>query len=238
MHETENLFTKKELYVAQFAYGKNAAANTSKRGERIFPSENLNLIKGFEFTSTNGFPILQPYNGSVDYQFVPYTDRKKHGGQQHAIHFFLYDYRFKGLWSNLEKRTYEMCDYRLLLTPDYSLAVDVPDFCNKTHLFQTRFVGAYWQQCGYDVLPTASWGNVDSFKYCFEGLPEHSKLAVSGIGHQKSRAHTILWQEALRELERQKSPTQIIVYGEEETVPGLQTPLKFIPSFISKRFRR
>lgn len=238
MHTTEALFNKKELFVAQFDCGKNTAANISERGERIFPNENLNLIKGFEFTSTNGFPVLQPYNGPVEYQYVSYLDRKKYDGHQQAIHFFLYDYRFKGLWSKLAERTYEMCDYQLLLTPDYSLAVDVPDFCNKQHLYFTRFVGAYWQQCGYNVLPTASWGNMDSFKYCFEGLPEHSKLAVSGMGHHRSQAHTALWQEALRELERQKSPTLIVVYGEEETVPGLHTPLKFIQSFISKRFRQ
>lgn len=238
MHDTDILFSKKELFIAQFSNGKNAAANLSKHGERIFPGENLNLIRDFEFTSTNGFPILHAYNGPVNFQFVPYIDRKKYDGLHHAIHFFLYDYRFKGLWSKLAERTYEMCDYRLLLTPDYSLAVDVPDFCNKYHLYLTRFIGAYWQQCGYDVLPTASWGNVNSFKYCFEGLPEHSKLAVSGMGHQKSRAHTALWHEALLELERQKSPTLIVVYGDEETVPGLQTPLEFIPSFISKRFRQ
>lgn len=130
-----------------------------------------------------------------------------------------------------------MRDYELLLTPDYSLGVDVPDFCNKRHLYMTRFVGAYWQQCGYNVLPTASWGNVDSFRYCFEGLPEQSLLAVSGMGHHKSRAHKMLWQEALRELEKQKKPTAILVYGDEESVPNLQTPLLFIQSFISKKFR-
>lgn len=149
----------------------------------------MNLIKDFDFTETNGFPKLKPYNGAIDYDFVPYTERKKYDGYQHAIHFFLYDCCFSGLWKKLDTRTYEMRDYELLLTPDYSLGVDVPDFCNKRHLYMTRFVGAYWQQCGYNVLPTASWGNVDSFRYCFEGLPEQSLLAVSGMGHHKSRAH-------------------------------------------------
>lgn len=237
MHNIDSFFSKKELYIAQFVNGTNIADSISKRGERTFPHENLNLIKDFDFTETNGFPILKPYNGAIDYDFVPYTERKKYGGNQHAIHFFLYDCCFSGLWKKLDTRTYEMRDYELLLTPDYSLGVDVPDFCNKRHLYMTRFVGAYWQQCGYNVLPTASWGNVDSFRYCFEGLPEQSLLAVSGMGHHKSRAHKMLWQEALRELEKQKKPTAILVYGDEESVPNLQTPLLFIQSFISKKFR-
>ena len=57
------------------------------------------------------------------------------------------------------------------------------------------------------------------------------------MGHHKSRAHKMLWQEALRELEKQKKPTAILVYGDEESVPNLQTPLLFIQSFISKKFR-
>lgn len=101
-----------------------------------------------------------------------------------------------------------------------------------------RFVGSYWQHCGFDVLPTASWGNADSFNYCFEGLPEQSVIAVCGVGHHKSRAHHELWKEGLRELERQKHPTGIVIYGEEENVEGIHTPMHFLETFINKKFRK
>ena len=47
---------------------------------------------------------------------------------------------------------------------DLSLWRDLPtDFYNRENVFRTRFVGAYWQICGYSVIPTASWGNLSSF---------------------------------------------------------------------------
>ena len=42
-----------------------------------------------------------------------------------------------------------------------------------------RFVGAYWQTCGLPTIPTASWGALNSFSYCFEGLPCNSIIATS-----------------------------------------------------------
>ena len=56
-----------------------------------------------------------------------------------------------------------------------------------------RFRDAIWCMCGYNVIPTASWGNADSFKYCYEGLPENSIIAVGGMGHHHCRAAESLW---------------------------------------------
>ena len=146
-------------------------------------------------------------------------------------HPLLDDYRFRdAIWCNLDYTTYSIRDYDYYFTPDLSLWVDLPtDFCNKENIYRTRFVGAYWQLCGYKVIPTASWGNADSFKYCYEGLPENSIIAVGGMGHHHCRAAESLWHYALQELERQKHPTLILIYGDEEDLSFLSTPVKFIP---------
>lgn len=99
------------------------------------------------------------------------------------------------------------------------------EYYNTQNLYRTRFVGAYWQLCVYSIIPTAIWGNIDSFKYCFEGLPEHSVIAVSGMGHHDSKGDENLWYYALQELERQRHPVMIIVYGEQEIIPPKKTIL-------------
>lgn len=235
----KDIFYKKDLYLAQFSNGVNFAyQNRPPADKLLFPGLNIFEAKDMKFTETNGFPILSGYNGKFDYEYIPFTQRRKYNGENQAVHFFLHDSKFRIVWRKLDQVTYQLQDYQLLSTPDYSLGVDIPDFVNKEQIYKSRFVGAYWQIRGYQVLPTASWGNANSFSYCFEGLPENSIIAVCGVGHHKSKAHLILWQAALKELEMQKHPTLIIVYGEEETVPGLNTPLFFIPCFISKRFRK
>ena len=208
-----------------------------QRRKRIY--NNMHLMEGMTFTNKNGFPQLSPYTGSTDFEVVSYIDRKKHSGKNQAVHFFLDDYKFRDpVWNNLEFSTYTLNKFDYCFTPDLSVWVDLPtDFYNKENLYRTRFVGAYWQLCGYNVIPTASWGNMDSFSYCFEGLPNNSIIAVSGMGHHTSKGAEFLWHYALKELERQKNPTMILIYGEEETIPNLSTPLQFIQCFISKRFR-
>ena len=201
--------------------------------------ENMHLMESIPFDSKGRFPQLKPYTGSVDFELVAYSDRKKHNGKNQALHFFLDDYKFRNpVWYGLEKTTFSIRNYDYYFTPDLSLWVDLPtDFCNIENIYRTRFVGAYWQICGYQVIPTASWGNRDSFSYCFEGLPERSILAVCGTGHCHCSAAKRLFYIALRELEIRKHPILILIYGEEEYIPGLSTPVKFLPCFIKKRFR-
>lgn len=201
---------------------------------------NLFLSDKMEFTNKNGFPQLNPYNGPTDFEWIAYSERNKATGIKQAVHFFIDDSRFRyATWQRLEQTSYGLLKFDYHLTPDYSLWVDRPDFFNKESIFRSRFVGAYWQRtCGCQVIPTASWGNANSFDYCFEGLPEHSVIAVSGIGHRHCKAAQELWYYGIQELERQKSPSMILVYGGEESIPMLDTPVKFIDCYISKKFRK
>lgn len=204
---------------------------------KMFLFDNALLSQGMSFSDINGFPLVAPYNGRIDYDFVPFTCRKKSPANC-AIHFFLKDYLFRGIWNNLDKRTMELVDFELLIAPDFSLWVNLPDYYNKNALFKNRFVNAYWNMNGIPTIPCASWGNADSFSYCFEGLPEQSIIAVSGMGHNRCQASKRLWQYGMRELEAQKAPTRILVYGDQEIIPGLQTDVEFIPCFITKTFRQ
>lgn len=237
----QELFNGKQLYLMEHTTRGRSHKFDSlpERIRRKVICDNRHLMDGMRFTNENGFPVLDPFVGSGDFELVSYKERNKYDGVNQAVHFFLDDYTFRdAVWMNLEYTTYSLSKFDYHLTPDLSLWVDLPThFCNKENIYRTRFVGAYWQKCGFNVIPTASWGNVDSFKYCFEGLPVGSVIAVSGMGHHHCTAATRLWYYALQELERQKHPSLILVYGEEEVIPNLRTPLKFYPSFISKRLR-
>ena len=171
---------------------------------------------------------------------VSYKDRKRHCGKNEAVHFFLNDFEYRdAVWCNLERTTYSLNKFDYLFTPDLSQWRDLPtDFYNRMNVFRSRFIGAYWQKCGFKVIPTASWGDLSSFVYCFEGLPKHSVIAVSGMGNRKNADAFNRWCYGLRRLEEAKVPTKILVYGDEVEVQGLHTEIKFIPCFIQKRLRK
>ncbi len=217
---------------------KIASIPPKQRRRRIY--DNMHLLEGVAFTPILRYPQLAAYNGPTDFISVPYTERKKYSGANQALHFFLDDYRFRdAVWCNLEYTTYEISKFDFFFTPDFSLWKDLPtDHYNHQNLFRTRFIGASWQKCGFSVIPTASWGDLNSFAYCFDGLPDNSIIAVSGMGNRRSPDAFNRWCYGLRRLEESKHPILILVYGEKVEVPELQTPLKFIPDFISSKLRK
>lgn len=63
------------------------------------------------------------------------------------------------------------------------------------------------------------------------------RMEVCGQSNRKDLQAYNIWCYALRRLEEEKQPTLILVYGPTIDIPGLQTPVKFLTDFITKRFR-
>lgn len=235
------LFSPKEDYLlTHTARGKSICfSKLPYTRQRIMRYENMHLMDGIDFV--NGIPIVAPYNGQLDFAMVPFTERAKHSGVGEALHFFLYDYKFVSVWNRLEEITHSIYNYEYLFAPDFSLYADDDRFrqINRQNVYRSRFVAAYWQKCGYQVIPTASWGDVNSFSYCFEGLPEHSVIAVCGIGHGQCKAARTLWHLAIAQLIEEKRPTTLIVYGgKEEDALHIPVNVKYIPDFINIKLRK
>ncbi len=236
------LFPPKERYwITHTASGKNRCfAQLPESEQRKMRYENMHLMDGMKFTIENKMPMVAPYNGCLDFSVVSYANRSKHNGTGEAMHFFLDDYKFSSVWKNLERVTHSLYKYDYLFAPDYSLFTDDDRYqqVNKQDIYRSRFIAAYWQQCGYQVIPTASWGDANSLKYCFEGLPENSVIAVCGIGHDQDNAHKALWNVAVNRLIEEKKPTTLVVYGgKQEDYRKLPVKVKYIPDFINQHFR-
>lgn len=236
-----SLFSSKEQYQLDHTNrGKSKLiAQLSQTEQRKLTVDNMHLSVGMKFTSENEFPVLQPYNGDSNFEMCAYTNRKQSNGKDTALHFFLDDYKFCKIWDNLELITGNIQKFAYVFAPDYSLYVDAPSKqMNIQNVYRSRFIAAYWQKCGLQVIPVASWGNSNSLKYCFEGLPEKSIIAVCGIGHSFCQAADILWHHAVKQLIAQKQPTRLIVYGGKypDNLSSL-LPVTYRPDHITKNFR-
>ena len=213
----------------------------SEHHKRILRYENMHLSSGITFTD-NGIPELSPYYGELPSlnQIYPYTEKKGLIGTGQGLHMFVADYHFANpLWKRLQYKTMELSKFDLLFAPDYSVFVN-PNYkqISIQGIYKSRFIAAYWQQCGFNVVPVASWGDVNSFKWCFEGLPDGGIIAVGNETVQiRDHSSVTLWQWGLHELEIQKKPSMILVYGKRIDVPEIKAPIRYIDSFIKKHFR-
>ncbi len=234
------LFPKKEMYVME--HMQNGKSRILSRLPKVVlrkcTEDNMHLIDRVPFK--NGLPQVAAYNDRIDYEFVAFSDRYKCDGRNQAVHLFQDDYRFSGIvWNRLERTTIFLSKFDCVFAPDFSMWRNLPtEFYNKKNVFRSRFVAAYWQSCGFNVIPVASWGGFESFEFCFEGLPKNSIIGVCGVGNHRSIDDFKYWCFGLQRLEEAKRPTLIIIYGAEVVVPGIHTPLMFIPDYITTHFRK
>ncbi|MEV0357123.1 DUF4417 domain-containing protein [Nocardia sp. NPDC050697] len=129
-----------------------------------------------------------------------------------ALHFFLDDYRFERTWTSPEAAATRVAEVGAALTPDFSLWRNMPLAAQVWQVYRSRWVGAFWQHCGLKVIPTVSWGDRETFDFCFDGLPAGATLAVGTVGMRDPEARP-LFRAGLAELLDRAAPSLLLVYG-------------------------
>ena len=107
--------------------------------------------------------------------------------KEFAVHFFVDDARFEVVYSQPEKNLAKLKQYKLLLTPDFSLYGEMQPWRRIENIGKSRWCGAYWQSNGITVIPTISWSTPESFDYTFDGVEKNAYVAVGTIGCKHSK---------------------------------------------------
>ena len=95
------------------------------------------------------------------------------------VHFFLYDYRFERVWKNPDNDIEKLSRHRAVLSPDFSMYLEMASVMQLYNVFRNRWCGTCWASKGIRVIPTVNWGDESTFDFCFEGIEKGSVVAVS-----------------------------------------------------------
>lgn len=169
----------------------------------------------FEGVGEYGIPEIYAESLERETQFISFNyirsckDRK---GK--SCHFFIDDYQFNRLWTDIDRYIPMLreCDY--VMTPDFSTYTDFPKAIQIYNHYRKHWVGAYMQEKGIKVIPTISWSDSDSFEWCFDGEPVGGTVSVSSVGCMKRKENKELFLSGYQEMIKRLRPTQIIFYGE------------------------
>lgn len=168
---------------------------------------------GFPTVGKYGIPILKKQEidttglKSIAFCHTRYDDKRS---KNKIVHFFLHDYRFECVYDNAEILFEKLKQYECLLTPDFSLYIDMPIAVQIYSVFKNRWCGAFWQSRGKKVIPTVSWSDERSFEFCFDGIEEGSAVAVSTHGNRNAKEEFL---RGYHELLKKIHPCAIICYG-------------------------
>ena len=164
-------------------------------------------------------PKFQESPGDFDDLLLIGFDKTHLEDQNHLdrmVHFFLYDYRFERVWKNPDNDIEKLSRYRAVLSPDFSMYLEMAPVMQLYNVFRNRWCGAYWASKGLRVIPTVNWGDESTFDFCFEGIEKGSVVAVSTYmaSEHDNRCDQKEWFMAgYNEMLRRIEPEKIICYN-------------------------
>lgn len=185
-----------------------------KQNERVRTNNgyNLNLFDNHLVEGKFDIPCMVPTK-YVPSALLGFNYMKTSLNYDSAIHFFIDDYQFERVWNQPDTYYKMLMMFDGVLTPDFSLYLDMPKVMQIWNVYRSRLLGQWWQNRGLRVVPTVSWSDEASFEFCFDGIPEKSVLAVSTVGVMKDSESLKLFKNGLKELVSRKHPLKLIAYG-------------------------
>ena len=157
-------------------------------------------------------PIIQCDN-YVPSDLVGFNYAKTNTRQDVGVHFYIDDYQFERVWNYPEKYVDILLNYDCILSPDFSLYLDMPMPMKIWNVYRSRQIGAYYQSQGLRVIPTMQWAEPETFEFCFRGVPKESIVSVSTVGVKRDPHATSIWRQGMDEMIKQIEPKQILLYG-------------------------
>lgn len=179
--------------------------------ERTNRAYNLDIIENL----TNDFwemPIINNDN-FIPKELIGFNYAKSSSNKNCGIHFYIDDYQFERVWNYPEKYVEVLNEYECILSPDFSLYLDMPMPMKIWNIFRSRLIGQYFQSMGIKVIPTISWAEKETFSFCFLGIPKGSIVSISTIGVKQNENALRIWREGVDEMIKQIEPKAILVYG-------------------------
>ena len=188
---------------------ENIKENERQRTNNTY---NLELFDKFVCDGKYQMPIIDNDN-YIPKKLIGFNYAKTSKERNTGIHFYLDDYQFERIWNNPEEYVDILEKYDCILSPDFSLYLDMSYSMKIWNVFRSRLIGQYYQRQGIKVIPTLSWAEEETFEFCFDGIPKGSIVSISTIGVKRSNEAMNIWKNGVDEMIKRIEPSTILIYG-------------------------
>lgn len=183
--------------------------------ERERTNDAYNLDIANDTASTDDFwqmPIIRCDDYIPD-RLIGFNYAKSSKEKDTGVHFYIDDYQFERVWSYPEKYLDILLPYDCILSPDFSLYMDMPMPMKIWNVYRSRQIGAYYQSKGIKVIPTISWAEPETYEFCFRGIPKNGIVSISTVGVKRDKKAVETWKDGVRAMIEAIAPKTILVYG-------------------------
>ena len=206
--------------------------------ERTNRAYNLDLAQKTEMSEDFWqMPIIRAEN-HVPSKLIGFNYAKTSNEKDAGIHFYVDDYQFERVWNYPEKYVEVLSEYDCILSPDFSLYMDMPMPMKIWNTYRSRQIGAYYQDNGIKVIPTLSWAEPETFCFCFQGIEKGSIVSVSTVGVKESKEALQIWTDGMNEAIRQIQPSMVLEYGGDIGYDYGDIPVKRYSNQITENWHK
>lgn len=217
----------------EFASAHRPVGAERLRTDRAY---NLDLVSRAD-CGPDGFPALSPCDarptGAVPCNYAKTTPEGARAGRM--LHFFKDDYQFERFWTAPERYLELLRGYECVLTPDFSLYMDMPAPMQAWNRYRSQALGRHWQDNGLTVVPTLSWAQPESYTFCFLGVPRHATVATSTVGVKGDAGALAVWMDGMREAMRRIEPSRVLLYGGDVGFDFGDTEVVYYKNSVTER---
>ena len=168
---------------------------------------------------------------------VPYSEaRRCRNAKVSTLHFFIDDERFSGIWNDPDKYLALLQDFQYVCTPDFSIYADMPVAMQIWNCYRNRALAYYLQENGVNIIPSAGWSDRKSFRWCFDGLPCNSTIAVSNNGCLSEQGR-YYFEMGLRFMVATIRPEKILIIGKQQDI-DVDVPIIYLDGYSQQMQKR
>lgn len=154
-----------------------------------------------------------------------------------GIHFYLDDYQFERIWNNPHKYMEQLTEFDCVLTPDFSLYMNMPMAMKIWNVYRSRLLGQIMQDYGITVIPTLQWAEKETFEFCFDGIEPGGTVSVSTIGVKQDEDAQKIWFDGMTEAIKRLKPETVLIYGGDIGFDFGKIKTVFIENEVQKRWQ-
>lgn len=205
------------------------------------------LVETANFDGIHEIPrIERPDKLVIPSGMVPFSHRNASTDRDKFVCFYERDLLFADCLSATKKYCNELTRFAGIVSPDYSLSVDMPITDHGVKIYMSRAVGAFFQSLGMYVIPNVRWGDERTYtpnalreRIAFLGLPKRSILSVGTYNYDKDKETKNNFRDGLEAMLEELEPEIVLVYGPmpENLFKGLNYRTRFVqyPAWTSNQ---
>lgn len=180
--------------------------------ENTYKSTNFDRYDEHRTAGFYQMPIIKACD-YVPTDLIGFNYAKSTDNTNCGVHFFIDDYQFERVWNSPDENIERLRRFQCVLTPDWSLYMDMPMALKVWNVYRQRLIGQIFQDSGLTVIPTLSWAEPETYNFCFDGIEQGGTVAVSTVGVMKSESARAIWADGMSEAMKRLKPKNIICYG-------------------------